>query len=355
MGFCALLMLLAGGAGARAGDKVEVHWQGKTGTSAELPAGFPESARPALATWEPFLKRAGYRADADATGQLLLLAPEKGSRADVELRQLAKVRAWFDGHFPAPAAPDAEQREPGCATLFVLQGQEDYTLLLAHLRDAAPELAGWTDDARKETGFVLAAPLCAAYLRGAAELEEWSSEHELVNRAAQLFLVQRHGVQPYWLQQGAAWAAEWAYDGNLYCFPYRHEFVFAAEHGAWPGELKRDFGKRAKQPLAIDEFATMRRGRWDPVRAKLAFGCASFLALQPGDKLAQALASLQAFRDEDNRVDQDDGTWVSDLNYEVPAAKQLELLEAQLGPKLMERVFAFLAKGNESFKGLAKP
>ena len=100
---------------------------------------------------------------------------------------------------------------------------------------------------------------------------------------------------------------------------------------------------------------SMRRGSWDPERAHLAFGCASFLALQPGDKLAQALTELQAFRDENNRVDQDDGTWISSLDYEIPADKQLELLEKQLGPKLMERVSAFLAKGNESFRALARP
>jgi len=71
--------------------------------------------------------------------------------------------------------------------------------------------------------------------------------------------------------------------------------------------------------------------------------------------VVQALADLQAYRDEQNRKDQGDGTWTRDPLYEIPAGKQLELLEAQLGPKLMERVSAFLAKGNESFKALARP
>jgi hypothetical protein len=345
----------------RAGDKVAVRWQAKTGTSDALPAGFPEPARATLAVWEPFLKKADYRADADSSGRLLLFSSEKTSHADEQLRQLAKVQTWMDGHFPAqadaaaPKSDGAPKPESSCAAVFVLRNPDDYSLLLAHVRDVAPNLAGWTDDARKETGFVLFEPLCAAYLESAPGQAEWSPVHELVNRAAQLLLVQRHGVQPCWLQLGAAWAAEWAYDGNLFCFPYRHEFVFAAEHGAWPGSLKRDFGKRAGKPLAMSEFASMRRGSWDPERAQLAFGCASFLALQPADKLAQALADLQAYRDENNRVDKDDGTWVSDLNYEIPPDKQLELLEARLGPKLLERAAAFLAKGNDSFRALARP
>ena len=353
----ALCLLLAGD--GKSGEKVPVHWQSKTGTSAALPEGFPESARTALAAWEPFLKRAGYRVDADATGRLLLCSSEDGSHAESSIKLLAKVSGWFDGRFKPLAGPTTPASEPAaapaCATLFVLRHQADYALLLEELKKERPELAGWTTEASKETGFALAEPLCAAYLESAPDLEEWSAAHELVNRSAQLFLMQRFGVQPYWLQLGTAWAAEWAYDNNLYCFPYRREFVFAAEHGAWPGELKRDFGKRAKKPLEMGEFALLRRGSWDPVRARLAFGCASFLALQPADKLALALSDLQAYREENNRVDQDDGTWVSDLNYEIPAEKQLELLEARLGPKLLERVTAFFSKGNESFKALARP
>ena len=147
---------------------------------------------------------------------------------------------------------------------------------------------------------------------------------------------------------GKSWTA-------IYSYPYRHEFVAAAEHGAWPGELKQALAAREQKPLELSEFALMRRGHWDPERARLSFGCASFLALQPGPKVAQAFASLQAYRDEQNRKDQGDGTWTRDPLYEIPADKQLELLEKELGPKLMERVSAFLAKGGESFKALAHP
>ena len=338
-----------------AGDTVSVHWQGKTATSAALPEGFPDAARTALTTWEPFLKRADYRADVEASGRVLLCTYEKGSHADEQMRQLAKVGAWFDARFPPLLAPDAPKCEPVCATLFVLRNQEDYALLLAHVAEAAPALASWTPEARKETGFSLVDPLCGAYLESAMDLEEWSPVHELVDRAAQLLFMQRHGEQPYWLQQGVAWAAEWAFDGNIYCFPFRHEFVFAAEHGAWPGDLKNQFKSRAKKPLQMSEFALMRRGSWDAERSKLAFGCASFLVLQPADKVARALLDLRDFRTENNRQDQDDGTWVTDPLYEVPAEKQLEILEKQLGPKLMERISTFLAKGGDSFKALGRP
>jgi hypothetical protein len=350
-----LALFLAGSTNAVAGDRVNVRWQGKTGTSAALPAGFPAPARAVLLTWEPFLKRAGYRADADATGRALLLTSEKGSHAEEQLRQTSKVSTWFDGRFPAPSDASAKESPPACAALFVLRNPEEYGQLLECLAQVAPELAGWTAEAKKDTGFVLIEPLCAAFLESAPGLKEWSPAHELVDRCAQLLLVQRFGEQPYWLQQGVAWAAEWAYDSTLYSFPYRHEFVAATEHGAWPGELKAALAAREQKPLELAEFALLRRGHWDPERARLAFGCASFLALQPGPKLAQALVSLEAFRDENNRKDQGGGTWIRDPLFEIPADKQLELLEQQLGPKLMERVSAFLSKGNESFRALARP
>ncbi|MBK7643300.1 MAG: hypothetical protein IPJ19_09645 [Planctomycetes bacterium] len=340
---------------ALAGDRVNVRWQTKTGTSAALPPGFPESAQAALAAWEPFLKSAGYRVDVDTKGRVLLCTSEKDSHADALLRQLAKVDSWIDARFPASAGEAEDKTAPDCAALFVLRNPEDYAALLAQLAAVAPNLASWASQAGKETGFVLIDPLCAAFLESAPGMKEWSPVHELIDRAAQLFFLQRHGEQPYWLQQGVAWAAEWAYDGTLYSFPYRSEFVFATEHGAWPGELRTLAKERGEKPIDLGEFCAMRRGSWDAQRARLSFGAASFLALQPGDKLAQALHDLRAFREDNNRTYKDDGSWVSDPSYEVPAEKQLELLEARLGPKLMERVTAFLAKGNESFKGLAKP
>ena len=346
------LALLSCALPARAGDRVNVRWQGKTGTSAQLPAGFPEPAHAVLTTWEPFLKKAGYKADADATGRCLLLTSEKGSHADEQLRQLGKVAGWLDAHFPAPGA---EKTAPVCAALFVLRNPEEYGELLAQLAVVEPTLASWTTDAKKDTGFVLLQPLCAAFLESAPGLKEWSPAHELVDRCAQLLLVQRFGEQPYWIQQGVAWSAEWGFDSTIYSFPYRHEFVAVTEHGAWPGDLKAALAARGEKPLELSEFALMRRGHWDPERARLAFGCASFLALQPGPKVAQALADLQAYRDENNRKDQGDGTWVRDPLYEIPVDKQLELLERQLGPKLMERVSAFLSKGNDSFRALARP
>jgi hypothetical protein len=350
-----LAALLAATLDVSAGERVNVRWQGKTGTSAALPQGFPEPAHALLTAWEPFLKRAGFRVDADNAGRMLLLSSEKGAHADDLFAKLGKTSAWFDGHFPALPESSAPKSAPACAALFVLRNPEEYGQLLERLAEIAPPLADWTLDAKKDTGFVLNEPLCAAFLESAPGLKEWSPAHELVDRAAQLLLVQRFGEQPYWLQQGVAWAAEWGYDGSIYSYPYRREFVFAAEHGAWPNELKNEFVGRAQKPLEMSEFASMRRGHFDLERARLSFGCASFLALQPGAKVSQALADLQAFRDEDNRKPQADGTWLRDVSYEIPPEKQLELLEKQLGPKLMERVSAFVGKGADSFKPLARP
>ena len=105
----------------------------------------------------------------------------------------------------------------------------------------------------------------------------WRSENELVNRLARLLVFRSYGPQPTWLSVGAAWNIELEVMRDIYCF-YRAGFVGIGDHGGWETELKREFKKRKKDPLALDEFAGWRRNTWDEHKAQLAFGMVEYLS-----------------------------------------------------------------------------
>jgi hypothetical protein len=212
-------------------------------------------------------------------------------------------------------------------------------------------LESWTIAARKETGFVVPRPLCAAFLENAAGMQEWDPEHELVNRCAQLLLVRRFGLQPFWIQQGIGWCAEWHYDGSLYCFPFRREFVYATEHGAWPGELKQRSAKM-ESPFDWAAFEGWSRGRWDGERARLAFGALAALLQEPPPKLALVLEELRVFRDADNRRKTGEHSWERDPGYEIKSAKLAEVLQKHLGADIGVKTVRFLERGSPAYKNL---
>lgn len=380
-----VLFVLALAPLARAAD-VTVTWKGKSYTAEKLPDALEEAPKRAVAEFAPWAKERGYRFDLDPTARVLLVS-KRGSTPDARLRTLAKVEAWFDALFPAiakgpatgPAAPeepkdtgggipeDPEAPPPDAgptskpkggsagawgsgstgpdahtSVMLVVRDAKDYGALIDALAATRPYLASWQATAKKLPAFVLEEPLCGAYLEKADGQEEWSPEHELVNRTAQLLVLRRFGQQPNWLVQGLGWEAEHAYDGTMYCFPFRDEFVFAAEHGAWPNELANAFADRA-EPLRLQEVASWPRGRYEPEPARLAWGLVHHLARTSKAKLGPLLDELRRFRDEHDRRSTGDATWERIAGYEVPVADQQTILEKHLGPD-------FLKTATEAFK-----
>src|SRR5260221_5488610 len=107
----ALVSALLLGNTARAEDKVTVTWHGKPYSPTTLPADLGEAPRAAVAEWEPWARKSGYRMDFDATGRILLLTFEKTSRADTAMATVARAETWFDELLPstnpAPSAASA--------------------------------------------------------------------------------------------------------------------------------------------------------------------------------------------------------------------------------------------------------
>lgn len=341
------------------------------------PAELSDAAKALVLRWKDFCTANGYSLHADATGRVFLALEAKSTRASGRLARVEKTSAWFDARLPSVHIKDSSVTEPPAdrdaplapgtsrtwswssedlvpdqdsALLFVLPDEAQYKLLLEELARQEPSLSAWSASARQETGFVVPRPLSAAYIENAAGMEEWDPEHELVNRCAQLLLVQRFGLQPFWLQQGIGWSAEWGFDASLYCFPFRKEFIYATEHSAWPNELKKRFEKSSEARFDFSSFDGYRRGRWDGERARLAFGATMALLRHPPPKLALALEELRRWRDSDNRKSTGPNTWERDPNYEISADKMKSVFATHLGADFDARVLSFLRAGSAGYK-----
>lgn len=379
---------------------VAVTWKEKKLQLAKLPADLPAPARAVIETWAPWAAENDYRLDLDAQGRILLVSSERSTGPAARLRAIAKTETWFDELFPAPkaapaeapkapAAPagipeDPEAPPPGApatggttpkpastswttswgagaggmdrttAVFFVIRDERDQAALLDHLAAEHAYLAAWTATAKKQTGFVLEEPLCGGYVEKARGQQEWDPEHELVNRVGQLLLLRRFGQEPFWLQQAVGWEAELAFDGSLFCFPYRDEFVFATEHTGWPVELKNAFKDRADTPLTMAELAAWQRGRYDSARAHAAWGLLHHLVSTKPAELTPTLVELARFRTEHDKRSTGPNSWEKIPGYEIPAPDQERIFGARFGADVLEQASKAFRKGLDVSKAAAK-
>jgi hypothetical protein len=403
---CAALALVAP---LRAGE-VPVGWKGKEASTAKLQAGIPAPALDAIASWAGFCEQNGYRMDLDAQGRVLLVTRAKRGRTEETLRLVGRAATWFDGLLPpvpqaavAPASAPGKPAEPAkpappetpkpapqplpedpegpppstppkpatgtgvpapaapakawgsgavapdsqTAVFFILHDAQDHGALLDHLERNVPYLKGWIAEARQQTGLTLEDPLVGAFVENAAGQEEWNGDHEVLNRVVQLLTLRRFGQQPNWLVQGLAWEAEMAFDGSVYCFPYRDGFVYATEHTSWPSDLRRAFKDRAARPLTIDELASWPRGTWDPEAAPVAWGFVHVLAQMQKKKgleraLPRLLAEYRRIRDVQDRRPTGEYTWERISGWSMDPEDQALALETIFGPDVFRDATAAL-------------
>jgi hypothetical protein len=386
------ILLLALGTPSLAQSKVPVSWKGKRLDVATLPKDLGEASASAISRWEPWAKRAGYRMDLDTDGRVLVLSPANSSRGSKILQLVGRAEAWFDrllppvtprgGESTGPATgssagspevipedpeappPGAEAKRPATkisawgsgsiepdtetATLISLADEKDQKDLLEFLAVAKPALGEWAGRAAAELGFVLEIPLVAAYVESASGQEEWNADHEILNRAVRLLTMRRFGQLPYWMVHGIAWEAEHAFDGTIWVYPYRSEFVYTVEHGAWPSDLENEFRDRGKDPLRIEELAGWKPRTWDGEAARHAFGLVHYLADAKREPLPVVLDDLRRYRDANNRKPAGDGTWIRDPGWEPPPEAQSAILRARCGASVLEDASGWLAKQTPS-------
>jgi len=324
-------------------------WKGSSYSGTELVGAVGEPVATALQPWSPWARANGY---------VLELSPDLRSlfvhsaqrKASPQLALLARALASVDKLAPRPAGKDQAQ---ALLVMLELEGPEDFGLLLDDLGKRFSYLASWAQGEKQQLGFVLERPLAAAFLGSAPELKEWNPKNELVNRAAQLALLERYGRLPHWLTQGLAWHVELSTCGSIFCFPFRSGFVAKKEHRGWSEQLKalRFHGPgpsgpdRPMRSPAIEDLTGWKRGSYENDRALLAWGAASFLAKRRAEALPQILEDLRAIREKESRITQPDGTWRLDPDYEVPPKTQQEILEARAGGDFFAELERF-CRGN---------
>jgi hypothetical protein len=236
----------------------------------------------------------------------------------------------FDDLFP-PAGREAEAPPRRTAVLFPLSGPKAFASVAGFLGRKYPRLAAWAGAAPNGVGFLLEDPLCAGWLLDVPKNEVWSPDNEQANRLARLLLAERYGRQPYWLAQGLAWELELEVCHDVYCFPFRTGFVAKKEHRRWPARLAALMAARGDRPLTLAELAAWPRNTWNQDLAVLSFGAAGLLARHYPDELPPVLAAFAAVRRQDGRTTHPDGSWELIPDYEIPAPKQLEILNHELG------------------------
>lgn len=336
---CACLLGLAGGSLAP-GDGIPMSWHGQRFTSDALPEGFPERARDAAKLWEPWAAKSGYRLDFDDDARLMLATRRGGSKVEGQLRIALKAEEWLDALLP-PAAGDAAPT----AAMLALKDEKAHAAVLGFVGTVAPEIAAWAEKAAgKELGFVLAKPLCGAFVESAAGLKEWNPDHELLNRTVQVLLLRRYGALPQWLAQGIAWEAERTLFGSIWCYPHRSGFVAKTEHEAWPKELAAELENEALTVFSVESLAAWRTGTYDAEAARHAWGLVHWLAREKKEALAGALDDLRALREKSERKTHEDGSWEIVPGYEIPAAAQAEIFAKRCGDGWIEEAKAWNLK-----------
>lgn len=384
-------------------------FKGKTYSTRSLPAELSPVQKDAVQRFAEWAETAEYRMDFDAQGRLLLVTPKGRSRLADTLKLIGKTETWFDTVLPAPpravpsTAPRATTPTPApapsgkpipedpesvpskvawslategqggpatwstswgtgsiepdsqTAVLVIPKNAEDYGSLLDLLAKEREYLAEWMGVARKHTGFTVEDPLTGAFVENAAGQEEWDPEHEVINRVAQLLTLRRFGQQPNWVVQGIAWEAEMANDGQLYCFPYRREFVLAAEHGAWPAEAKNLVKDLGGKPVEMASLCAWKRGTWEAKTAKLAWGVARhFLGQTPG-RFSAALEEMRMLRDEKSRRSTGANTWERIPNYELPPDVIESVLVARFGKDALKDATTSIRNGRVTVTKEPKP
>ena len=167
-----------------------------------------------------------------------------------------------------------------------------------------------------------------------------------MHRVAELLLLHCFGRQPYWLLQGWAWHVEMTLCKDVYCFPYRAEFVWASEHTGWDKAL-RDYVEATKESeLSISDIAALQRGGWQDRGAKLAWGSVLFLDRNRAPALAQVLEDLRLAWDAGSRRDLGNGQWERVAGFEVSPADQSAIFVRHAGQAFWPELTRFFRDGS---------
>lgn len=334
-------------------------WRGRARSLAEAAGELGAAVLEELRSWHEWCAAQGYQALLDDDGRALVIASSE--RRDFEQLAARALEAAALVEALAPAPPrDPEETflvpewgvgqhvpERDTATVVLVEEEDDFTSLLELLESMKPFLAGHLPRRAAVPAFHSGAASTGALLSAPRDVEigtVWRAHNEVVNRLARLLLHRRFGDLPYWIELGLAWHVEQTVMGDLYSFPGRDEFVSVHDHDGWKNDLKREFRKRRKEPLRLDEVAGWSAQRWNPHSAAIAWGFARFLAEQPPETVSAILEDLRLDVKEHGVEVHPDGSWQMVPGYATPPQRQHEILAQHLGADYLERVSEYFRR-----------
>lgn len=350
----ALALLAAAPPAALAGgqDPSILTWKGRDWTLDEASSQLPDLARAELGAWGGWCRTRGYRALLDEEARVLFVGA--AGRKDLAglFERARRTTETFDALAPAPErdpdepflVPDwgrgqhVPDRDP--VVIALLEAEPDFESLLGLLASSNPALNGRVLRKKGTPAFFSAEARTGALLSAPDGFElgtVWRAENELVNRLTRLLLHRRFGDLPFWLDMGLAWHVEQEVQGDLYSFPGRDEFVSVNDHDGWKNDLKREFKKRRKEPLRLEELAGWTSERWDGHAAGLAWGFARFLATHPERPLSRLCEDLRLDVKRNGVRYAEDGSWSLVPDYRPTLETQHALLARHLGDDYLER------------------
>lgn len=335
-------------------DDPVARWKGRAHTAEQLAEAFGDELPDTLALWAPWAKEHGYDFHVEPQGRVVLLLADDARGVSKELALAEKTADAVDELFrlaEGAAVPEPYFKAP--ALIVNARDEAEYGLVLDHAATLEPSLAGWVEHGKRLTGFTLVKPLASGWAERAKGRVEWNPENELVHRVTALLTLKRFGELPYWLLCGVSWHVEIEQCKDVYCFPYRSEFVYAVEHTAWPKALQALF-KDPREPF-LPGLVAWQRGTFDGDRGKEAWGFARFAAEVEG-ALPAILADLSALRRKEGVRHFDDGRWELIVGWEPSVAQQRAIFAQHLGEDFEARaVESFRDRAGKVKKGARRP
>ncbi len=260
----------------------------------------------------------------------IVICYPRGARTGRLKSASGKTVSAFDKLFP-PEEREADAHARRSAVLFPIAGPKAFASVTGHIGQKVPRLAEWAKAAPRGVGFLLEEPLVAGWLVDVPSSEVWNPENELVNRLARMLVIERYGRLPYWLSQGFAWELELRVCRDVYCFPFRSGFVSKKEHRSWPSRLTAAMAARGETAITVEALSGWPRNTWNEDLAVLSWGAAAMLAKHYDEELPRVLSAYARLRSEEGRTTEPDGSWQLIPDYEIPAEKELEILNRELG------------------------
>jgi hypothetical protein len=356
-GHCVLSLVPALAARSVGDDEVAI-WKGRPATANELDEAFGETVSAAIASWSPWAKEHAHVAYVEDKGRVVLFLADDARGVTKELALVTKTCDAVDAllRFDEPAEQVEEVPEPEfewetkvrppapevprLAVMLHTRDEAEYATVLEHAATLEPSLAGWVPYGKTLTGFTLVKPLASGWAVSAKGRVEWDPENEVVHRLTALLVLQRFGEVPYWLLTGVSWHVEIELCKDVYCFPYRDEFVWATEHTAWPKELELLF-KEPRESF-LPGLVAWKRGTFDAARSKEAWGLARFLAQKEG-ALGATLYDLAKLRRKEGVRHSEDGTWELIVGWEPSVEQQRAIIARHMGEDFEARAVAEFA------------